>query len=123
MGETNSGVRDILVIIDSDRRAAMAAAEIARRTGAHLNGIALTFEALLPVYTVAAPIPTELLVANHDQSLNQAEQARRDFDAIAAKANVNGQLARRRDHRRRRPPRHHRQLRSHRPCRRRPDRP
>jgi len=88
MAETLSSIKDILVIIDEDRRAAMAAAEIAGRTGAHLNGVALTFEALLPIYTVAAPIPTELLVAAHDQSLSQAERARRDFDAITAKAGI-----------------------------------
>jgi nucleotide-binding universal stress UspA family protein len=88
MAETTSSIRDILVIIDADRRAAMAAAEIAGRTGAHLNGVALTFEALLPIYTVAAPVPTELLVAAHDQSLGEAEQARRDFEAIAAKAGL-----------------------------------
>src|SRR5579872_2357574 len=88
MAETLASIKDILVIIDADRRAAMAAAEIARHTGAHLNGIALTFEALLPIYTVPAPIPTELIVAAHDQSLGEAELARRDFEGIAQRAGV-----------------------------------
>ena len=88
MTETLASIKDILVIIDADRRAAMAAAQIAQRTGAHLNGVALTFDALLPIYTVAAPIPTELVVAAHDHSLSEAELARRDFDAIAKASGV-----------------------------------
>jgi nucleotide-binding universal stress UspA family protein len=88
MTETLASIKDILVIIDADRRAAMAAAQIAQRTEAHLNGVALTFETLLPIYTVATPIPTELIVAAHDQSLSEAELARRDFDAIAKGSGV-----------------------------------
>ena len=88
MTETLASIKAILVIIDADRRAAMAAAQIAQRTGAHLNGVALTFEALLPIYTAAAPIPTELVVAAHDQSLSEAELARRDFDAVAKASGV-----------------------------------
>jgi len=88
MTETLASIKAILVIIDADRRAAMAAAQIAQRTGAHLNGVALTFDALLPIYTVAAPIPTELVVAAHDHSLSEAELARRDFDAIAKASGV-----------------------------------
>ena len=88
MTETLASIKEILVIIDADRRAAMAAAQIAQGTGAHLNGVALTFEALLPIYTAAAPIPTELVVAAHDQSLSEAELARRDFDAVAKASGV-----------------------------------
>ena len=88
MTETLASIKAILVIIDADRRAAMAAAQIAQRTGAHLNGVALTFDALLPIYTVSAPIPTELVVAAHDHSLSEAELARRDFDAIAKASGV-----------------------------------
>ena len=88
MTETLASIKAILVIIDADRRAAMAAAQIAQGTGAHLNGVALTFDALLPIYTVAAPIPTELVVAAHDHSLSEAELARRDFDAIAKASGV-----------------------------------
>jgi len=88
MSEPIASLKNILVIIDRDRRAATAAAAIAQRTGAHVNGVALTFEALMPIYTVAAPIPTELLVAAHDQSLSDAELARREFEGIAKRMGV-----------------------------------
>jgi nucleotide-binding universal stress UspA family protein len=88
MSEPTASIKNILVIIDADRRAATAAAEIAQRTGAHVNGIALTFEALMPIYTAAAPIPTELLVAAHDQSQSDAELARRDFEDIVKRMGV-----------------------------------
>jgi nucleotide-binding universal stress UspA family protein len=88
MAGSVSSIKDILVIIDADRRATMAAAEIAKHTGAFLNGVALTFEALLPIYTAAAPIPTELVVSAHDQSLGDAERLRFDFEALAQRAGV-----------------------------------
>ena len=55
MTETLASIKAILVIIDADRRAAMAAAQIAQRTGAHLNGVALRIRRTIsaPVVTVA----------------------------------------------------------------------
>jgi nucleotide-binding universal stress UspA family protein len=89
MAAIASSIRDVLVILDAERRAADAAVAVARRAGAHLNAVALTFEALAPVYTVAAaPIPAELLVAAHDQSREDAERCRRDFERLAADAGI-----------------------------------
>lgn len=85
-----SSVRDIVVIVDNagERRAAVVAADLARRTGAHLTGVALAFEPLIPVYTIAAPIPTDFVVAAHEQGMADAKTALEAFDAIGQQAGV-----------------------------------
>jgi nucleotide-binding universal stress UspA family protein len=85
-----SSVRDVLVVVDlgGERRAAIVAADLARRTGAHLTGVALAFEPLIPVYTVAAPIPTDFIVAAHEQGIADAKSALAAFEAIGEKAGV-----------------------------------
>jgi len=83
-------IKDITVIVDNggDRRPARLAAELARVTGAHLTGIALAVDPIVPVYTVAAPIPTDFIVAAHEQSVADAKAALAAFDAIASAAGV-----------------------------------
>ena len=51
-------IRDILNIIDlaGERRSSVVAADLARQTGAHLTGVSLAFDPLVPVYSVGAPI-------------------------------------------------------------------
>jgi nucleotide-binding universal stress UspA family protein len=84
------GLKDITVIVDNagERRAAKAAAELARICEAHLTGIALAIDPLVPVYTVAAPIPTDFIVAAHEQGVEDARAALAAFDAIGAAAGV-----------------------------------
>ena len=70
-------------------------------TGAHLTGIALAFDPLMPVYTVAAPIPTDFIVAAHDQGIADAKAALAAFEAIGKRGgNHHRRPARRIDHRR-----------------------
>ena len=59
-----------------------------RDTGAHLTGIALAVDPLVPVYTVAAPIPTDFIVAAHEQGMADAKAALAAFDAIGSAAGV-----------------------------------
>jgi nucleotide-binding universal stress UspA family protein len=84
------GLKDITVIVDNagERRAAKVAAELARVSEAHLTGIALAVDPLVPVYTVAAPIPTEFIVAAHEQGVEEANAALAAFDAIGSAAGV-----------------------------------
>lgn len=90
MAKGGSGLKDITVIVDNggERRAAKVAAELARVAEAHLTGIALAVDPLVPVYTVAAPIPTDFIVAAHDQGVAEARAALAAFDAIGSAAGV-----------------------------------
>ncbi|MCB1498461.1 MAG: universal stress protein [Bauldia sp.] len=90
MARDGAAIRDITVVVDGggERRAAQVAAELARVTGAHLTGLALAVDPLVPVYTVAAPIPTDFIVAAHEQGVADAKAALDAFDRIGQAAGV-----------------------------------
>ena len=90
MAKGGSALKDITVIVDTggERRAAKLAADLAQTTGAHLTGIALAVDPMVPVYTVAAPIPTDFIVAAHEQGVADAKAALAAFDAIGSAAGV-----------------------------------
>lgn len=94
---TKGGLKDITVIVDNggERRPAKVAAELARVSDAHLTGIALAIDPVVPVYTIAAPIPTDFIVAAHEQGLAEARASLAAFDAIGSAAGVTteGRLA------------------------------
>ncbi|MCB1496908.1 MAG: universal stress protein [Bauldia sp.] len=85
-----SGVRDILVIVDlgGERRAAVVAADLARQLEAHLTGLSIVYEPLIPVYTFAAPIPTDFVVAAREQNVADARAALEAFEAIGRQAGI-----------------------------------
>ncbi len=87
------GLKDITVIVDSagERRAVGIAAELARINEAHLTGIALSIDPVVPIYTVAAPIPTDFIVAAHDQAVEEAKAALAAFDAAGSAAGVSAE--------------------------------
>jgi nucleotide-binding universal stress UspA family protein len=97
MATGGSALRDITVIVDSGgtRRAARLAADLAQMTGAHLTGISLAVDPMVPIYTVAAPIPTDFIVAAHEQGMADAKAALDAFDEIGKAAGVTseGRLA------------------------------
>lgn len=90
MAKGGSALKDITAIVDNggDRQPAKVAAELARVAGAHLTGIALAIDPLVPVYTVAAPIPTDFIVAAHEQGVAEAKAALAAFDEIGRMAGV-----------------------------------
>ncbi|SDB34525.1 universal stress protein [Bauldia litoralis] len=85
-----STIRDILVVVDlgGERRATVVAADLARRTGAHLTGLSLVYDPTIPVYTFAAPIPTDFVVAAREQSETEAKAAMAAFEAIGQRAGI-----------------------------------
>ena len=97
MAKGGSALRDITVIVDSGgtRRAARLAADLAQMTGAHLTGISLAVDPMVPIYTVAAPIPTDFIVAAHEQGMADAQAALAAFDEIGNAAGITseGRLA------------------------------
>ena len=87
---SQASIRDILTIVDlgGERRAAIVAADLARRTGAHLTGLSLAFDPLVPVYSVGAPIPTEFITSAHEQAIADARAAAEAFMAIGERAGI-----------------------------------
>ena len=85
-----STINDMHVIVDLDgeRRATVIAADIARQLDAHLTGMALAFEPIVPVYTMTTPLPTDLIVAAHDQAVNDAKAAAAAFEKAASAAGI-----------------------------------
>ncbi len=90
MTRTFSPISDVLVVVDiaGERRSAVIAADIARRLGAHLTGLTISFDPLIPVYTVAAPIPTDFIVTAREQVEKESKAAAAAFEAIGAQAGI-----------------------------------
>ncbi len=90
MNNAVSTINDMHVIVDlsGTRRPTVIAADLARQLDAHLTGVALAFEPVVPVYTMTTPLPTDLIVAAHEQAVNDAKAAAAAFGAIASAAGV-----------------------------------
>lgn len=90
MNNAVSPINDMHVIVDlsGERRPVAIAADLARLLDAHLTGVALAFEPVVPVYTMTTPLPTDLIVAAHEQAVSDAKQAATAFEHIAAAAGV-----------------------------------
>ncbi len=90
MNNAVSTINDMHVIVDlsGERRPAAIAADLAHLLDAHLTGVALAFEPVVPVYTMTTPLPTDLIVAAHEQAVSDAKQAATAFEHIAAAAGV-----------------------------------
>ena len=86
MNNAVSTINDMHVIVDlsGERRPTMIAADLARQLDAHLTGVALAFEPVVPVYTMTTPLPTDLIVAAHEQAVSDAKKAAAAFEQIAA---------------------------------------
>jgi nucleotide-binding universal stress UspA family protein len=78
----------VIVDLSGQRRPTVIAADLARRLDAHLTGVALAFEPVVPVYTMTTPLPTDLIVAAHEQAVNDAKTAAAAFEQIAAGAGL-----------------------------------
>jgi nucleotide-binding universal stress UspA family protein len=86
-----SALTDLHVVVDlaGERNAAILAAALARQVDAHLTGLAIGFEPLIPVYPAAAPIPTDVLVAAREAAVAEAGAAKAAFETIAKRAAIN----------------------------------
>ncbi len=90
MTDAVSTINDMHVIVDlgGERRPMTIAADLARQLNAHLTGVALAFEPVVPVYTMTTPLPTDLIVAAHEQAVNDAKSAATAFTKAAAAAGI-----------------------------------
>jgi nucleotide-binding universal stress UspA family protein len=90
MKKPTSAIADMHVVVDlaGNRPATTVAAALARQLDAHLTGVTLAFEPLIPVYPMAAPIPTDLIVAAREAALRDAKDATAAFETVAKRVGV-----------------------------------
>ena len=77
-------LKDILTIVDlaGAQPAAKYAVDLAVRNDAHVTGLSIAFEPVVPAFA-AAPMPADYLSVAHDQAIAAAKDARAAFDDIA----------------------------------------
>jgi nucleotide-binding universal stress UspA family protein len=82
--------RQITVVVDiaGEQRTARIAAEFARRSGAHLVGLTFAYDPVLPVYTVAAPLPADFIVEAREQAMADAKASASAFESIGSAAGI-----------------------------------
>ena len=85
-------IKDISVVVDlaGDRPAARAAADLAKRLGAHLTGLSLAYDPIVPGYAVA-PVPADFMISARNQAMKEAETAIDAFHNIAAESGIEGE--------------------------------
>ncbi|MEX0852276.1 MAG: universal stress protein [Bauldia sp.] len=90
MKKSTSSIADMHVVVDlaGKRRPVAIAADLAARLDAHLTGLALAVEPLIPVYTMAAPVPTDFIVMAREQALADAAAAAAAFARTATTAGI-----------------------------------
>lgn len=82
-------IKDILTILDlaGDQPAAKYALEFGRNYDAHVTGLAVSFEPVVPAFA-AAPMPVDYLQAAHEQAISAANEAKKQYDELARLAAV-----------------------------------
>ncbi|WP_299484355.1 universal stress protein [uncultured Roseibium sp.] len=77
-------IKDVLTILDlaGDQLAAKYALEFGRIHDAHVTGLAVAFEPVVPAFA-AAPMPVDYMQAAHEQAIAAANEAKKDFDELA----------------------------------------
>jgi len=82
-------IKDIVTIVDlaGSQPAAKYALEFARQYDAHVTGLAIAFEPVVPAFA-AAPMPVDYLQAAHEQSISAANHAKEEFNELGRLAGV-----------------------------------
>jgi len=88
MKKSSHAIQDMHVLADiaGERRSATIAADLAARMDAHLTGLVLSVEPLVPLYPMAAPVPTDFIVAAREAAVADAKAAATAFEKIAGGA-------------------------------------
>ncbi|WP_417685627.1 universal stress protein [Roseibium sp.] len=82
-------LKDIFTIVDMSgaQPAAKYALDLASANDAHVTGLALAFEPVVPAFA-AAPMPVDYLQAAHEQAVAAAKDAQSQFEELARLAGV-----------------------------------
>jgi nucleotide-binding universal stress UspA family protein len=77
-------LKDILTIVDlsGSQPAPKYALELGRQYDAHVTGLAIAFEPVVPAFA-AAPMPVDYLEAAHEQAVGAAKDAQKQFEELA----------------------------------------
>ncbi|EFO34588.1 UspA domain-containing protein [Roseibium sp. TrichSKD4] len=77
-------IKDILTVVDlaGPQPASKYALELGRRYDAHVTGLSIAFEPVVPAFA-AAPMPVDYLQAAHEQAVSAAKAAQREFEELA----------------------------------------
>lgn len=87
-------IKDILLMLDLVRDpspAAGVAVDLAARLGAHLTGVALAVDPVVPGF-VMAPIPVELIESAREEAKRTADAATARFEALAAREGLSREI-------------------------------
>lgn len=87
---SRNAVRDIHVVVDlgGEFHPVAMAVDIARQMEAHLTGVSFAFQPIIPVYTMAAPVPTDFIVSAHEHAVADARASSERFEEMARAADV-----------------------------------
>src|ERR1700694_5323833 len=82
MKKPRTAIADMHVVVDlaGARAATTVAADLARRLDAHLTGLSLALTPLLPVYSIEAPVPADVITEAHEGVLAEAKAAGAEFE-------------------------------------------
>ncbi len=82
-------LKDILAIMDSSGKqsAARCAVDLAVRCQAHVTGLAISFEPVIPAFA-AAPLPADFIEDTRAETLATARQALDDFNKLASLSGI-----------------------------------
>lgn len=82
-------IKDIITLVDlgGKRAAAQVALDLAGRTGAHVTGLSVAFEPVVPGF-IAAPMPADYIEIARDQALKAAAAANTSFGEMARRAGI-----------------------------------
>ncbi|WP_068318708.1 universal stress protein [Polycladidibacter hongkongensis] len=85
-------IKDIVTLLDlnGEQPAAQVAIEFARQIEAHVTGVSLVLEPIVPGF-IAAPMPADYLQMAHKQAVDAASTASGAFDRLVELAGVNGE--------------------------------
>ena len=80
-------IKDILSVVDlaGDQPASKYALELGLRYDAHVTGLSIAFEPVVPAFA-AAPMPVDYLQIAHEQAVGAAKAAQADFEELARRA-------------------------------------
>lgn len=82
-------IKDISVVVDlaGERRSSAAAIDLAGKLGAHLTGLTLAYDPIVPGYAVT-PVPVDFMIGARNQAINDAKAADAAFTASATAGGV-----------------------------------
>jgi nucleotide-binding universal stress UspA family protein len=94
MIKTINPLGDMHVVIDTvgDRNPVVVAADLARQLDAHLTGVTLAYEPIMPVYSAADPMIGDFIVSAHEQATADAEAGSAVFQKAASAAGIKSEV-------------------------------